>query len=821
MKQYILFLFVLLPILLLFAAAPAVYALGPEVPLLDAPALTALIEDNAFTTPLTITVNQHGVGLNDTGSSTITFTASCTYASLPPDACVAAGPITWASHGVTGTGSPTAAGSITSGGVFTWLVAVNGTNYPLGTFMATSNVTATVTGACNGSATVCSDFGVVQGQHKGDTWNILVTPGVQVFNQIGTPPLNVVVGASVQLGAGYTLNGGSSANPTQTCNWSANNGHFTIDRNGVATAVSAGTTIFTCNQNGNAATGGGSPTQTLIAVTVSNPTPKTWYVRSDGGTPYSATNKAGRCSGLVDAPDPGSGRNQPCAFGDFEYLYFDQVTHLQALWLITGGDTVIVRKPTHGGTYHLALINQPSYIPTNCNSNSIYNGCDVPNIPSGPDSAHPTIIEGENWASCSLPNGPDPSKQTPLTLWGREGFTTQISQNVKLKCLAISDDGTLHGGKGIWESALTSNVTYENVSTTHTFMSVFGPPGKGVVFDHFLADQNPNFGINMDDAPLYSGQAYSNISGAGDFTLTNSTIQYAGCYSLTAGSCFDHGSNPQAQPDGISEGNIIGTLTLDNDIIRYNMEDGLDALHAVLQGVAVSNSQFYGNIGQQAKIGPSNATTLINNTFIGNCNRMKEPFNGVTYANSGVSPCRGGGGVVNPAISGGPYNFQSNTFVLIGNVGFLQGCAYGWGCFDSAAVTAWQDNIILGYTGTAAAYGSGTKAPAFGTTNINTTFNHNSYYNVTNTGTLGTGDITTNPLLAGEVAAPPLTPLVGAGESVLDGFNFIPTSSSTVKWTGTTYTGQSPTAQNGVTLHSPPSMGAFELGGTPSTTIIK
>jgi hypothetical protein len=552
---------------------------------------------------------------------------------------------------------------------------------------------------------------------------------------------------------------------------------------------------------------------------VSNPTPTTWYIRDDGGTPYSATNTAGRCNGKFDAADPGSGTNQNCAFKDYEYLYFDQVTHLQALWLITGGDTVIIRKPTHGLTYHSALINQSGYIPTNCNSNQVYNGCDVPNIPSGPDASHPTRILGENYASCDQANGPDPSKIVNITNWGRSAIVTQISQNVEIRCLSFTDDGTFHSGNGVWQSALTSNVLYKDVLFYHNFTGVWGPQGIGVTFDHVSVDQNPHFGINMDDAPSYpgglcGGVGCQNTSGAGDFTMTNSTIQYTGCYGIGANdSCFGHDYDSSLDPDGLAEGNMIGNFTMDNTIVRYNIEDGADFLHATMQNVSITNSQFYGNIGQQAKIGPADNTTLRNNTFIGNCNRLKEPLNGFILADPATLGCRAGGAPVNPAIGGGVYKFQSNTFVGVGNVIFLQGCAYGWTCFDPQSTTTWQDNIGLGYKGSAAVYQSGTTPPMFGTTGINNVCSNNSYFGVNNTGTACTSDSSADPLLAGEVAAPPGTTLVGAGESVLDNFDFSLTSSSPPKWTGVAYTGQLTNAQNGIAWHAPPSMGAFEFNG--------
>ena len=70
---------------------------------------------------------------------------------------------------------------------------------------------------------------------------------------------------------------------------------------------------------------------------------KTWYVRPDGGTRNSRAI-SGQCDGMADAPYGGKGVNQHCAFNDFRYLWDDNSgTVGQGVWVMAGGDTVIVR----------------------------------------------------------------------------------------------------------------------------------------------------------------------------------------------------------------------------------------------------------------------------------------------------------------------------------------------------------------------------------------------------------------------------------------------------------------------------------------------
>lgn len=101
----------------------------------------------------------------------------------------------------------------------------------------------------------------------------------------------------------------------------------------------------------------------------------TWYVRPDEGTRYSvnrATANAGmrstygmsgdpisaQCDGKHDAPFPAvgttnvpgavsNGRNEPCAFNDYRFLYDDQ-SYGNSQWVGSGGDTYIIYPKASG-----------------------------------------------------------------------------------------------------------------------------------------------------------------------------------------------------------------------------------------------------------------------------------------------------------------------------------------------------------------------------------------------------------------------------------------------------------------------------------------
>lgn len=116
-----------------------------------------------------------------------------------------------------------------------------------------------------------------------------------------------------------------------------------------------------------------------------------WYVRTDGGSPA-------QCTGLVDAPYPGSGTNQPCAWDHpFRALPPDGTPR------IAGGDTLIIGS----GSYMMGY-GAPGA--DNCASDYPW-GCYMLPIPSGPDPSHPTRILGAGW---------DTGSSAPPELWGTE-----------------------------------------------------------------------------------------------------------------------------------------------------------------------------------------------------------------------------------------------------------------------------------------------------------------------------------------------------------------------------------------------------------------
>ncbi len=765
-----------------------------------------------------VEVAPHGAVL---ASGTLQMSVTCQYTDGSSDNC-AGKTVTWSS-------SQPSLDTVSSSGLATYVSNCGSAAYPDTTsgWRCWAHIVATVNGV--------SDYATIFNQYPGDTFQVAITPIVEFYNP--TRPGTVVVGSTVTFGAGEGIDGSIAnqvnANPFPGCNWtSSNTAVGTINRYGFFTAVAPGTATVTCVTAGNGAftdavTNGGTTLYTTpatfnVTVVSGGTGGHTWYVRPDGGTPYTnATDTpVGQCNGQANAPYPGSGVNQPCAFGDFEDLYFDQVTGKQQ-WVINGGDTVIVYPKAAG--YNTAIITSSPVTPSNCQGDGEY--CDVPTIPSG-TTAQPTRILGSNYANCSASHGPNPAMTTLLLGYGREALRTDVSQNIDVECFEIADGSSTTGFEyGVWQSSFTANATFKNIFIHNaTSAGVFGASGAGMTWDHLHIRAAKLAGFDMDDAPY----GISNISVAGGLTLTNSNIEFTGCreiygstaeYPFTATGCTDQ--NTGGYGDGMGTGSMTGTWYYDNDIFRYNFQDGLDNLHSGAQSETVINSQAYGNDGQQFKFGDVDTGVFQNNLVLGNCNRIMQPFGGVTIANSGVVPCRAGGGAALFEWSGtGSYVFQNNTFVGVGNPVLLYECETTWTSCSTAKTTL-QNNIFAGYTDNIPQYNSGTQPYALyqGTAGLPSgnagwvIRSNNDFYNMTEYTPTTTAELALDPLFIGE---PPFsTPLSGAGETVLDNYNFTPSAASRMLGAGL-FLASLTTDANGFLRAIPPAIGALE--STAGTT---
>jgi hypothetical protein len=440
--------------------------------------------------------------------------------------------------------------------------------------------------------------------------------------------------------------------------------------------------------NGGGGTGGTSPGDNLDGIV--------WYVRKDGGD-------RSQCSGLADKAYPGSGTNQPCGFKDVRYLWADG-TYGNKKWVIAGGDAVVVRD----GPWRVGQ-NGPNASDSFGNDPGDPYSAGAPPIPSG-SADHPTRFFGENWANCT--------KKTEL--FG--GYAVSVvlplngSSNVHVECLELTDHAQCtrvgspavpsgcsssyplddYAGSGMTTDNKTSDILLKNLDL-HGFTSrgIIGPVGGPIQVEHVRIGFNAEAGWDFDDGAGTPDGPNAKI------TASDLTVEWSGCneeYPIThktpAISCYDQDS--AGYGDGIGTPDTQLDFTCDHCTFRYNTQDGLDLLHISGSNILVTNSQSYGNMGQQWKLGPMQSIVFENNLTLHDCHRLSEAFGDApaTFNQNLSLFCRAAGDCV--AMSWPPTStvrFDFNTFVTYGSTTFDIGCTG-----NCPTDTTFENNIVYGYS---------------------------------------------------------------------------------------------------------------------------
>ncbi|MGC8720490.1 MAG: DUF4214 domain-containing protein [Thermodesulforhabdaceae bacterium] len=391
---------------------------------------------------------------------------------------------------------------------------------------------------------------------------------------------------------------------------------------------------------------------TLVSLLIStNSVAATYYVRTDGGT-------ATQCNGRSDAPYPGSGINQNCAWSH-PFFALDE----NGQWKLAGGDTLIIGP----GSYMMG------YGAPNtrwCATEWAYD-CHLPPLPSG-SANQPTRILGKGWdQGC-------PSKPV---LWGTQGAARIIdltnTNYAEVQCLEITDHavcGDYHPTArcqrdnypyGEWASvgifaSNSSHVTLKN-------LNIHGLGDRGVlagaIRDWLIEDVriagNPWAG--------WDGDIGENSSNSGSIIFRRVIVEWNGCIERGDGS-FDYcwAQHSGGYGDGLGTAATAGNWLFDRVIFRYNTSDGLDLLYlGRAPGEAqaeVRNSLFYGNAGNQIKIGSS--SKIINSVAVGNCGYFfRRGFQLMGPRDSG-DHCRAFGNTVAISLQNGDSAFIVNTTVV-------------------------------------------------------------------------------------------------------------------------------------------------------------
>lgn len=438
---------------------------------------------------------------------------------------------------------------------------------------------------------------------------------------------------------------------------------------------------------------------------------ETWYVRADGGTRYSAKAASGQCDGKADAPYPGHGKNQHCAFNDYRFLWDDQHTYGVTKWVIAGGDTVILdNKKAWRVGFDQASANDPW-----CVGGSGAIGCSNPSIPAGTPEHHTRIL-GRNFESCS-------ANSARTQIFGGHGVFAALNlggtQYVDVECLDITRHSqcVAHGDPPVPESCKRDYpiddydsegiVTDEHTRDIllqdlwihgHTDRGIIGPIGGVVTARRVDIAFNGMAGWDFDNG-------HSTPSQNATLNLLDSVIEWNGCnqeYPITHAipviSCY--GQSNGGYGDGIGTPAGMGMdVNIDHSIFRYNTQDGEDFGHidAGSHTLHITNSSSYGNNGGQFKWGP-NFTSVVfaNNLIVGNCLRLSQPVAGTPAGfNAHLGDfCRAEDAISFNFRQGGTALFENNSIVSYSPTTFDIQC---WDDSCSQSKLILRNNIVLGY----------------------------------------------------------------------------------------------------------------------------
>jgi hypothetical protein len=409
--------------------------------------------------------------------------------------------------------------------------------------------------------------------------------------------------------------------------------------------------------------------------------PTTWYVRPDGGSPE-------QCTGQADAPYPGSGSGQPCAWDHpFRALPPDDTPR------IAGGDTLIIGS----GSYRMGY---GAHGADNCETDYPWD-CIMPPLPSGPDAAHPTRLLGAGW---------DTGCPTPPELWGAERADHILnlagSSHVEIACLEITDHAgcvEFHADPalackrdaypyGDW--AADGLYAEDAADVTLRYLDIHGLAEAGVRAGRLTDWTVEDVRLAGNGWIGWEGDIDGDDSNAGTLTFRHWTVEWNGCVETYPGGqpagCWDE--NVGGYGDGVGTGATGGDWIIEDSAFLHNTSDGLDLLYHSEGGrIVLDRVRAEGNVGNQVKI--TGQAVITNSVLVGNCAFFDgQPF---TYH---IESCRAMGNTLEVAYTGGEQVTLVNSTLYGQGDGLVGGGPREPGqCNGSEAVTA-RNNVFLGDT---------------------------------------------------------------------------------------------------------------------------
>lgn len=409
-----------------------------------------------------------------------------------------------------------------------------------------------------------------------------------------------------------------------------------------------------------------------------------YYVRVDGGT-------AEQCTGLADAPYPGSGLNQPCAWSHPFHALPPGGTPR-----ISGGDTLMMGS----GSYIMGY-GAPGTDEEPCMSAYPWD-CRTCPVPSGPDAAHPTRILGAGW---------NQGCDDPPELWGAERawaiFDLTGADHVEIRCLDITDHDVCvdaHGsGLGGSTQACNrdsfpygdwANVGLYAEDSSDVFLADLHI--HGLSYAGILAGRLTDWTLARVDLVAngwvgWDGDIDGDDSNSGTLWFQDCAIDWNGCGETYPGlqpeGCWAQTAGGYG--DGLGTGATTGHWIFERCSFSYNTSDGLDLLYAESGSqIDIDRLEARHNAGNPVKVrGPA---TITNSILVSHCSFFEsKPF---TFH---VDACRAAGNALSITLTPGDNaSIINNTITGEGDCLMEVMCDSG-PCLGTETVTS-RNNIFLG-----------------------------------------------------------------------------------------------------------------------------
>jgi hypothetical protein len=404
----------------------------------------------------------------------------------------------------------------------------------------------------------------------------------------------------------------------------------------------------------------------------------TYFVRPDGGS-------SEQCSGLFDAPYPGSGTGKPCAWDHpFRALPPGGAPR------IVGGDTVIIAA----GSYEMG-IGAPGA--EACSSDYPWD-CVMPAVPSGPDTAHPTRMLGVGWESgCAH----------PPELWGSERASHVVDLTdtnfAEIACLEITDHAAcveFHSGAipcprdaypfGSW--AVRGIFAADSSSVHLTHLNIHGLASTGIQAGRLADWTVEDVRIAGNGWVGWDGDIDGNDSDSGAMVFRRLTVEWNGCGETYPGGepigCWAQSAGGYG--DGLGTGATGGDWVFEDSAFLHNTSDGLDLLYARSGStITIRRTHAEGNAGNQIKTnGPAQ---IENSLVVGNCGYFAGKI--FTYD---VDDCRALGNTLSITLrTGDRVTLTNDTVSGEGDCLVLAGCD---GNCDGSESLQMRNNLFIGHT---------------------------------------------------------------------------------------------------------------------------